>query len=212
MISYDSPFWNDHSVLSLKSEGSDEFENLECFNLVMSNILAEVMREPEIERLLQDGDSESQRKVKREFFVKWFQDKLPQSTEVIVMALSDSIRALPLEDADIDMFDDAIVGILVSGNYKNIYFRSHGPYSKFATVGKKWIAAGLKCGVDVYTRCNDRPLSYDIAFPTPPEKNDLETGPWDSKPRAGQVIDREACQFIKDDGKGHRIFDPCDGR
>lgn len=215
MISYDSPFWNDHSVLSFKPEGPDGFENLKCFNLVMSNILAEAMREPKLERLLQDGDSESQRTVKSEFFVKWFRDKPPKSTQVIVMALSDSIGALPLDDADIDMFDEAIVGILVSGNYKNlkaVYFGSPGPYSKYSTVGKKSVAAGLKCGVDVYARCNNRPLRYDIVFPAPPEKNDLATGPWASKPRVGQVFDGEVRQFIDDEGIGHRIFDPCNGR
>lgn len=215
MLAYDSPFWNHHNILSFKPEGSDGFRNLKCFNLVLSNILAEAMKDTDSEGLFQGDDSESQRAFKREFLMKWFQDKLPQSTEVIVLALSNRIRSLPSDDEDIGIFDDAIVGVLESANYKNlkaIYFGSPGPYSKDCTVGEKSVAAGLKCGIDVYARYNDRPPMYNLAFPTPPEKYDLATGPWASKPRAGQVYDGEARRFIDHDGNDNRVFDPCNGR
>lgn len=210
MLAYDSPLWSDHSILSFKPEGSDGFRNLKYFNLVLSDILAEAMKYTD-----QNSDPESRRAFKREFLMKWFQDKLPQSTEVIVLAPSNRIRSLPLGDEDIEIFDDAVVGVLESGNYKNlkaIYFGSPGPYSKDSTVGKKSVAAGLKCGIDVYARCNDRPPMYNLAFPTPPEKYDLATGPWASKSRVGQVYDGEAHQFVDHEGIDNRVFDPCIGR
>lgn len=213
MLAYDSSFWSDHSILSFKPEGSDGFRNLKYFNLVLSNILAEAMKDADFEGLLQDGDSESQRVFKRESLMKWFQENLPQSTEVIVLALA-LIRSLPLEDEDIDIFDDAIVGVVESGNYKNlkaIYFGCPGSDSKDSTMGKKSVAAGLKCGVDVYARFNNRPPTHNLVFPTPPEKYDLTTGPWASKPRVGQVYDAEARQFIDHEGEGNRVFDPCSG-
>lgn len=190
---------------SHSAELQKQFENLRCFYLQVASI-DEVMKDPDFPG--------SDIKLGVAFLVRWLQEKLPRSTEIIFCDTFLSPDSGPLLDKTLIQFFDIVLAEFLDSRFPNklkaVYLNYHFWPQDQMPHFPNLFHAGARRGIDI---CFEKAAystftKYESYFPRPLEKYDLLTGPFASQPRKVEIFDAEREIFLVTEASGGRVFNP----